>query len=405
MIKNKKLQTIIFILLFSFLIFLVYFGLFNYQYIYPIGGDTATHITLIEEILEANSSESEYTPGMHILISTIAMITGTSAISVTLFFVPFLLVLCFLAVFLLTRYVFGFEIAILSVIIMAFISKHPYWTWSDGSFVNIITAEFLMFVFFYLFLRFLKRGTLNYAISAALIFVAMHVFHLLSFMYVLAILITFTILFFAYHLLKRKKIKFLKNIGIFYLIIFIFAIIPAWFWYLGDYFAPILLSTFKASITSEQISSSGSIQGINIQAVPTAIEIIKIIGVNLSIFALLSIFFLKKYFRKKPIIALLFFSWFIVFLIGASTRLSPDPIRIIRELALIANIFAAIFVVGFIYYLKNKKIMQYLTVIVIFLILSPSLAKGIQKYTAYQSQILPEDQKAIIWLQKRNKNN
>ena len=96
--QNKKLQTIIFIFLSIFLIFLVYFGLFKYLYIYPTGGDSAYHVTLVDHILENNNPKPEYTQGMHILLSMLALIINTDAISIVLYFAPFLLILCFLSV-------------------------------------------------------------------------------------------------------------------------------------------------------------------------------------------------------------------------------------------------------------------------------------------------------------------
>ena len=396
--QNKKLQTIIFIFLSIFLIFLVYFGLFKYLYIYPAGGDSAYHVTLVDHILENNNPKPEYTQGMHILLSMLALIINTDAISIVLYFAPFLLILCFLSVFVLVRYIFGFKTAVLAVIISALISLHPYWIWSDGTFADMISAEFLMFVFFYSFLRLINSGKLKYCFLSAIIFISLHIFHLLSFLYALSILGLFTIIFIIYHIVKKRKSRFLKNIVIFYLLIIIFAIIPAWFWYLGDYFVPILFSTLKSTLAVEEISSNGQIQGINIQHVPSFKEIQIMIGYSPLLLALLSLFFIPKFVVKKPIIFLFCLSWFVVFLLGSTTRLSPDPIRVIREFALLINIFAAFFIISLIKYFKQNKLLQATSIIIVSIFLFINFPRGMDRYLVYKSQLLYEDNKTVEWI-------
>ncbi len=399
--KSINIKSLIISILFLFLIFLVYFSLFKYQYIYPSGGDAAYHITLVDFILNNGYLKQEYTQGMHIFLAILALFIGTDAINIVMYFAPFLLILCFLSIFVLVRYIFGFKTALLVVIISALISSHPNWIWSDGTFADIISAEFLMFVFFYLFLKLIHSGKLGYCFSAAIIFISLHIFHLLSFLYALLILGLFTVIFIIYHFVKNKKPKFLKNILIFYLLIIVLAIIPAWFWYLGDYFAPILFSTIKSTITTGEISSSSQVQGINIQKVPSFSELKDMIGFDLLVFAFLSLFFIPKLVAKKTIIFLFCLSWLSVFILGSTTHFSPDPIRVIRELALIINIFSAFFIISFLKYLKNNKLCQIISIVAFSILLFINVPKGIDKYLAYKSQLLRGDNSTVEWL----KNN
>jgi len=235
--NNKWIHYAIILLVFVALLFYYYYGIFHFDYPVPPGDDGIRHMTEAKHILQSGSYKahagSADPPLFHILLATLTSISQEHLVSVTKIFTPFLAILVTFSIYLLARRYFNRKLALLSLLLFAFVSPQPWQIYEDGTYLNLIAAEFflvLMLAFLPRLLKFSHKPHWKYIILVALLAGSVILSHSLSTVYLLMLLGTVAALC-LYLKLRRKKVN-LKNVVLAYLIIALFLPLT-WHYYLA----------------------------------------------------------------------------------------------------------------------------------------------------------------------------
>lgn len=213
---KKNLGAVILLSLLVLLFFHFYYGIFHYNYIVPPGDDPTRHMTEAQGIIDQGFSKawagSLDPPLFHTLLAMESFITGQDIVTTSLYIVPFIFIISYLAFYYLVRKLFKNELlAIISIVLLVFVSRQPNFAYNIGTYLNLF-AGLCLFLFGLVFLKdlFLKKE-IDYKkiILCFLFFGGVFLTHSLSTAYMVLTLLLLGLLLFLLKLLS--KIKFCNN--------------------------------------------------------------------------------------------------------------------------------------------------------------------------------------------------
>ncbi|MFA6296307.1 MAG: DUF6541 family protein [Patescibacteria group bacterium] len=418
-VKNN-LGAIILVLLIILLAFHFYYGIFHHNYIVPPGDDPTRHMTEAKGIIEQGFTKawegSLDPPLFHTLLALETFFTGQDVVTTTIFFVPFIFIISYLAFYFLVRKLFKNElIAIISLVLLVFISRQPGNSYSTGTYLNLF-AGLCLFLFGLAFLKdlFLSKE-INYKkiILCFLFFGGVFLTHSLSSTYMILTLFLIAFLLLILKFLSRfdsfkKHLKIFENIYFKNFLILIFSLFVLILPLTYEYYSQIFLNSIIAQFQSA-MSVNNQINDVSVTSeIPELAVSWKAYDNHLGVFifslGLISIpfFFFKSLQKAEKIIII---SWAIALFIGTRFSFFILPNRFALDLALPLIVMIAYFFLTIGLFLRNKS---YLALkIVLILILSFSTLNFIKDSTEYNQKVRLQDSdaKALSWIRNNTDQN
>ena len=434
-LNNKHLFYFLITIIFVFLVFYYYFGIFHYGYLVPPGDDGLRHMTEAEHITETGFYKkfkgSIDPPLFHIILSSLTLISGQNIVDVTKIFAPFLAILSAFSIYFITRRYFNKKIALLSLILLIFISPQPFDIYEDGTYLNLISAEFFL-IFLISLLPNLVKATKNqlYITVLIIIFTASVILsHSLSSIYLIFIL-SFLLIIFLY-LKTKDKLKNSKYLLSIYLIPLL--LIP----FVWNFYFKFIYNKFLKLIGLVNPSANHADSDLFYSLPPafngyisTYSYTIILLGVA-GTFLLLFSFIIKsnlfkiamccftKYYKlinynfdnnillnNKNLEKIIILAWAIVLVACSRFSLFLLPSRFARDAIVPITMLSAVVIYIFLHYLcQNKKRSFALISFLLIIFLGFTISNKITDATQYHEQIrLQEsDKNALRWIEDNTK--
>ncbi len=417
---KKNLGAVILLLLLVLLFFHFYYGIFQYNYIVPPGDDPTRHMTEAQGIIDQGFTKawagSLDPPLFHTLLAIESFITGQDIVTTTLYVVPFIFIISYLAFYYLVRKLFKNELlAIISVVLLVFVSRQPNFAYTIGTYLNLF-AGLCLFLFGLAFLKdlFIKKD-IDYKkiILCFLFFGGVFLTHSLSTTYmVLTLLLLGCALFFLKLLSKipflQKYLLNFKNIYFKNYVILFFALLVTMLPLTYEYYTAIFLDNVKFQFY-EILSVSNQVLNGNVTSeVPPSVVPWKAydnhLGAFIFVFSLIAIpfFFFRSINKVEKIIIL---CWILALFIGTRFSFFILPERFALDLALPLIVIIAYFflIVGL--FLKNKS--YFVVKIILILILFFSALNFINNSINYNQKVRLQvsDSEALSWIRNNTDEN
>jgi len=436
-LNSKNLIYLISFFIFIFLVFSYYYGIFHYNYLVPPGDDGLRHMTESNYIIETGFYKvfkgSADPPLFHIILSDLTLITNQNLVNVTKFFTPFLSILSTFSIYFITRRYFNKKLALLSLLLFTFISPQPFGIYEDGTYLNLLAAEFFLIFLLALIPRLIRfeKQNIGYNILVTIFLISVFLTHSLSTMYLIFI---FSILLIILIYLKIKhKICTFKNIIFIYLVPLL-ALSLTWKFYLKGIYSKILKIIIPNNLSGNQSVSDSffSIPPAFNGYVKSYSYILIILGIAGAVFLILSFVVKSQYFKivanyfkeiqkninfyfGKDILfntnnleKIIIFIWAGVLIICSRFSFFLYPSRFARDAIVPITIMSAIALYLFLNYLyKNKKSRFILVSFLLFIFLGFTISNKITNATQYHEQIrLQEsDKDALEWIKNNTKSD
>jgi len=417
---KKNLGAVILLSLLVLLFFHFYYGIFHYNYIVPPGDDPTRHMTEAQGIIDQGFTKawagSLDPPLFHTLLAIESFITGQDIVTTTLYIVPFIFIISYLAFYYLVRKLFKNELlAIISVVLLVFVSRQPNFAYSIGTYLNLF-AGLCLFLFGLAFLKdlFLKKE-IDYKkiILCFLFFGGVFLTHSLSTSYMVLTLFLLGFLLFVFKLLSRvnslkKYLKVFENVYFTNYLILILVLIAIMLPLTYEYYTQIFLNSvstkFEVLLFPDNSSSDINVTSeIPELAVPwKAYD--NHLGIFIFGFSLIAIpfFFFKSINKVEKIIIL---CWIIALFIGTRFVFFILPNRFALDLALPLVVVIAYFflIVG----LYLKKINYLAVKIILSIILIFSSLNFLENSLKYNQKVRLQasDEKALSWIRNNTDEN
>lgn len=366
-VHRKFIYWLIFSIgLFSFIV-IQYFGLIHFHYPVPPGHDAMIHyqmaqpfynhtINLIEYI-----KNGSYPPLFLIFISSTAHLFRTDMMSVMLWSTPAILIFAALAIFFLTKELFGRWAGLFAFLLYSFAARTPIQQLNDGGYPNLISAQILLPLAFLFLLLALRKTKLFSKIVFAILFVFITFLiplthHITTFYF--ALIVGVILILGLFKLFADKKISW-KN-KVFQSILVIFMAL------LGGYLiskSPLFAAAHK--LYQSAVGNPDPEAFIPLTRYPSTI------GTAFSILGFLGFFYLPFAYRKNPAVIfnltiILLFT--LVLLIGSRVSTISNPDRLVRDLALPLSILGGTFSARILIDINKKRKNIFLPALALFVI-------------------------------------
>ena len=369
---HKKLYWFVFTIILLIFIFIQYFGLIYYKYAVPPGHDAMMHWWIAKPIFERSIdflqiwNQGGYPPGFHYLISELSHLFSVDPMDTMLWLSPSILILSGLAIFYMSRKVFGNTVAIAAFLAYAFLSKTPLQQLNDGGYPNLIASQILLplLILFGVNLFTAQKSKFEYAkwilsILAALLLIG--VTHHISFFYVIGLILLMVPVFLIYRL-NTKKITSRK----FVLLASITLALSALFF--GLYNSAPIFAPFRhlSAIVIQPMSAFPFFKIVGTQDPESLLRLFSYpsyLGISLSLLAFLGIIFSlvnwKRISERYRTGLLILIVYSLMLFIGSRLSFLTNPDRLVRDLAFPLSVFAGIFLVWAYSHISNIKPLKY----------------------------------------------
>ncbi|MBI5405406.1 MAG: hypothetical protein HY976_04240 [Candidatus Kerfeldbacteria bacterium] len=342
-----------------YLVFAYFVSLVKYDYPIPPGDDALRHMTEAHEIAAtgnvidpvaraASDNIIPDPPVFHTLMSAISQVTGLGTVETFQIFGRLMAVFVPFVAYILARRLFKRESpALMMFLLLAFFSPQPGQIYSEGSYLNIISAHvFLVFGLTALLNLLTVKVWRELAVPTgltAVFFGAVYLSHPLSAIYltlVLALLVgIFLVLGF-----KRRSWSPLRNLGLLVGVLSVTALPFAWQYYLGDIVEKFL--SLAGSLVGPGASIDTASDALNFipeQFRTTATTDTYLHFWGASIFVLgaigmVMLFRTRHLDHGKSVMV----AWIAALLIGSQTTLLQLPLRFARDLFVPMSMIAAL---------------------------------------------------------------
>lgn len=387
-----------------FLIFSNYYGIAHYRYAVPPGDDGIRHMTVAQKITDTGSTASDVEsfdpPGFHILLSSLSQLTGASIIDTTRFFLPALVIISILSVYLVTNRLFGrSDLAVLAVLVYAFFSPQPEHIYSDGTYLNLFAAAYILpialaFLVQSLFSK--NTNTHSSLLLGLLLSAGVLLSHSLSSIY-LALIIGTTLL----GLLWSQRAAFWHQKRYLWLVVGLLIWVPfIWPLYLGGTVEKVLASLGLVTISTDNILSADFSN--DISPIPVLGDYYWLLNRFVILLGVLGVALLP-WFTKRRHEAWFLIGWVAILLLSSRFSFFALPMRFARDLAIPLSILAAI---GIFQAIRLLPASRYRAAIVALslLILPWGVAEKAAQATQYNSLIRVQraDTQAFEWLREHS---
>ena len=441
--SKKVMYVFIIILSLVFLFYYYYYGIFKYGYAVPPGDDGLRHMTEAKYIMQTgyytNHPGSTDPPLFHILLTILSAILGKHLVSITIFFTPFLTILSIFSIYFITRRYFNKTLAIIALSIFVFISPNLFGLYEDGTYLDLISAEFFL-IFTISFLPFVFKNLKNNVhyknIALILVFAGSTILaHSLSIVYLLMILFIYFLLLVYWYFTNAKNRKIITK----YILIIYLTVIMLLFFVWNYYFEGAigrLFKTFNFIKTGNQTNIKLNSNDIFF-SIPTNfngyVKAYSFVVILLAIAGLICLFFsfilkfkfyqniiniFKPYHKllnndlgnnvlsnkNKIFEILMLIVWIGILIMGSRFSFFIYPSRLLGDAIIPVCILSAIFVYFLIIYYKNNFKRYFIVVLFIIFILFFAINK-LNQASKYQLQvrIQKSDQEALKWINYNTK--
>ncbi|MFA7253000.1 MAG: hypothetical protein WC107_00420 [Patescibacteria group bacterium] len=382
-VSSKFLWWSFFGLAFIALVWIQYYGLAHYQYLVPPGDDPMNHFLAANNIFEQKESvfsilqRGGYPPAYHFMVAKAAEIFQADPLDIIKWSYPGILILCSLAVFLLAYSILGIEAGTAAFFIYSFATRLPVQTINDGSYPNLLAAQFLLplgLAFLTFFIKSRSKYRMWLLTLSILILLLIPLTHHFTTFYLLAIgTVAWPVVLVSFWIFRRWQWKR----GLLLFLIY-FTLISG----LAFVFLNTSLFTSAKSLASTMIHFGSSYPFFEIVATAKSVAW-KIPGDFISNFGTISLLILVLGFLAFPIILfrtkdknwlftfIFIYIWAIILFIGSRMTFLSNPDRLARDMTLPLAISAGV-LLGYLAQ-DNKKIFSFkillLTIFVIALFL------------------------------------
>ncbi len=431
------------ILIFVFLFFNYYYGIFKFGYLVPPGDDGTRHMTETKYIIQNGYYDvhpgSADPPLFHILLAVLTYLTGSNLAATTIFFAPLLTILSISSIYFISKRYFNYKIAFIAFLMFVFISPNLFGIYQDGTYLDLISAEFfLVFMLSFIPLLFnkkIKPSVIYKNLLLIIIFAGSTILsHSLSTVYLIMIMSIFLIILLAYYYKNTKQRKTVsKSILLLYPSILIFLLFT-WNYYFKSAFSRLLGflnllgNTQQANITigNDIFFSIPPAFNNYIKAYSLIIILLATGGFILFIFSFIfkhkfykriinlfspynqlinfdnNILTNKKYFWSKIILII----WGGILLIGSRFSFFIYPSRLVGDATIPVCILAAIFIY-FIVIIQNKYYKKVIIISLLVIFISFFALNKISQATEYEKQVRIQnsDEQAIEWINNNTKKD
>ncbi|MBU1177600.1 hypothetical protein KJ903_00095 [Patescibacteria group bacterium] len=398
--SKKILLYILLGLVFVGLIFSYFYDIFHYDYAVPPGDDPIRHMTAAKYILDHQelrvyaASEAFDPPTFHILLATIANLTGGNIVSVTKYFVPFLCILAIFGIYFITKISFGSKrAAITALIFFGFYVPQLKQIYGDGTYLNIISALYLLVMTLIALIIYLnqKDKIFSPSLGLALIFaVAVFLSHSLSAIYLVFTLIIATVLV----ILLRKK-ELIKKILTFDIISAILFLPLTWNFYTKGTIMGILYALGIVQPTESVLAGLPAM--FTTPATLNLNNYSKYTGIIVIMFFFLGLVLILKKYKHAPNLILL--GWTLALFIGSRSSFFQLPHRYARDLAMPITIIAAYAIYHSFLYISSRH-RRYLVISIFAVLLGTLIVGNLTAATGYNHMIRVQksDEQAMAWI-------
>lgn len=410
---KKNLGAVILLSLLVLLFFHFYYGIFHYNYIVPPGDDPTRHMTEAQGIIDQGFSKawagSLDPPLFHTLLAMESFITGQDIVTTSLYIVPFIFIISYLAFYYLVRKLFKNELlAIISIVLLVFVSRQPNFAYNIGTYLNLF-AGLCLFLFGLVFLKdlFLKKE-IDYKkiILCFLFFGGVFLTHSLSTAYMVLTLLLLGLLLFLLKLLSKIKfcnnyLKVFENICFKNYLILILALIAIMLPLTYEYYTVLVFDKFQSQF--DQILSVSDQNSNNDVTSELSSSVVSWkaydnhLGNFVFVFSLIAIpfFFFKSINKIEKIVI---FCWIAALFIGTRFSFFILPERFALDLALpLVVVIAYFFLIIGNYLRKINYLLVKILLLLIFLFSTLFYIENSLKYNQ-KVRLQASDEKALSWI-------
>ncbi|MBI2589434.1 hypothetical protein HYW32_00145 [Candidatus Berkelbacteria bacterium] len=194
-------------------LYLLFWGYFQYEFIVPPGGDPAVHLQFINAIQRGTFQIGAYPPAFHFIVAWLAQALALPTVTILILVGPFLVVLPALAVFLLARAWFDRVTALLAAALIGLTGASPILAYMDGNYPNLIAGGFFLILGITALVLGLRKQPVFYSTLASLSFLAVALFHHLTYGLLLAILVVYFLALWILKWFKIGSVPYLRTVS------------------------------------------------------------------------------------------------------------------------------------------------------------------------------------------------
>ncbi|MDP9381658.1 MAG: hypothetical protein M3Q29_16215 [Chloroflexota bacterium] len=328
-----------------------YVGPALHDWPYIRGQDQYAHTVMVNLMMSRGTVTAYmvYPPGFHTLTAVMARLSGLQPLQLFALLAPALLLLPALACYSFARRFFGPEYGVASALFAGLVLTSPWFFMRDGTYVDLIAAEFLLVLTIVSLLTLLASPSVQGILLTAILGSSVVLYHQVSSIYLALLFGMVSILFLPYLLIRNRH----RGIALFLSLALATVISVAYAW--DTYNLPgTLRALFGGTESTETLGHASMAIGTqrprNLEVLPGLLSQ-PVVWFGLLGFLLLA-FGLRRMSSAHSMAAVFLLGWCLIFFAGSRTSLSGFPIRFTRDLGIPLAILAAF---AFVTALKSSR--------------------------------------------------
>lgn len=385
-----------------------YLGPVLHDWPYIRGVDHYSHAVMANLMLTRGTDESYliYPPGFHALIAAVSRFSGLPPLQVFPVLAPAFLLLPPLAVYALARRLWGWEYGVAAALVSGVALNSSYSYFNSSMYPNLIAAQFLLVLAVAALLRLYVQPTVRGGLLLALLGSSVVLYHQVSSLYLVLLLVPVVGLFVPYLLLRERSRGLALLLSL--VLLATLSIVYSWDTYDVPQTIGSLMGGSKTSITGTSVSMVIGTQH------PYSLHLLVVLlSLSVVFFSLLGAFLAADGWWKQPgmpqgLVYLTLLLWTLIMLAGSRTSLSGFPRRFGHDLGVPLALFAALAFVTILRSVRPRRPVSALAVFAVVLLagttLSVQAGRNLEEAAGPSSEQLmtPDIASAGAWVRAHN---
>lgn len=397
LLAHKRFFTyIVAAIVFVVVSFGYYVGFYLFDYVVPFGDDPVRHISnAIEfrELGEAVTRSGELDPPfIRILFASLSELMGVEVYQFVTYFMPLVSILIIFSSYFFAKRIFKDDrIAILALVIFAFITPQPGVIFNEGTYMNLLAALLIFPMFVLSIILFQKKKMGWFALMPIVLGVGVMGYHSLTSIYLAIFLLISSIVLF----IQSPRYFFKKYIPVFGVTALIGSFV-AYDFFVGRSLQFVLSKIGLAPVQEDEVIGGISQDPASVLANFDAFS--HHLGFFVFTFGLLGLMWFVYRFHKTQKNSLLFLAWPLALFVGSQIDLLPLSQRFARD-TVYAFVLLAAFFLGTYVFSKNFSYKKVSLLLFVGFVLMSSVyfIEGRSRYNGLM-RVKPIDLQAYDWV-------